>query len=193
MEIEIMLTGIGGQGIQLLSQVLARAAALENREVMFLGTYGGNMRGGNTDSTLVIADQPISAPPMLSKVGVAMAMHHEFWGPVEAKLRPGAVVLLNSTVFVGEVAAKDVLIYRIPATQLASDLGSPLCASMVLLGAYAALSNIVSLESLITAMIQSLPPYRQQHVELNRRALTAGYESQEPNTSPAWSRAGVEA
>jgi 2-oxoglutarate ferredoxin oxidoreductase subunit gamma len=160
---------------------------------MFLGTYGGNMRGGNTDSTLVIADQPIGAPPMLSKVGVAMAMHHEFWGPIEGKLRPGAVVLLNSTVFVGEVAAPDVLIYRIPATHIASDLGSPLCASMVLLGAYAALSNIVSLESLITAMTRSLPPYRQQHVDLNRRALTAGYESQETNTSPAWTQAEVEA
>jgi Pyruvate/2-oxoacid:ferredoxin oxidoreductase gamma subunit len=192
-EIEIMLTGIGGQGIQLLSQVLARAAALESREVMFLGTYGGNMRGGNTDSTLVIADQPIDAPPMVSKVGVAMAMHHEFWGPIEGKLRPGAVVLLNSTVFVGEVNASDVLIYRIPATQLASDLGSPLCASMVLLGAYASLSGIVSLDSLITAMTDSLPPYRKQHVELNRRALTTGYDSQEPDTSPAWSQAGVEA
>jgi len=186
MEIEIMLTGIGGQGVQLLSQVLARAAALEDREVMFLGTYGGNMRGGNTDSTLVIADEPITAPPILSKAGVAMAMHHEFWGPVEEKLRPGAVVLLNSSVFTGDVGTDEVTVYEIPATQMAFELGSPLGASMVLLGAYAALSGIVSLSSLTDAMTRSLPPYRKQHIELNERALAAGYESRQANTSPAW-------
>lgn len=193
MEIEIMINGIGGQGVQLLSQVLARAATLEDREVMFLGTYGGNMRGGNTDSTLVIADEAISAPPILSKVGVALAMHHEFWGPVEKKLRPGAVVLLNSSVFVGEVGTNDVTVHRVPATQMATDLGSPLCASMVLLGAYAALSGIVSLPSLIEAMTRSLPPYRQQHIELNERALTAGFESFETVTEPAWQEEAVPA
>lgn len=186
MEIEIMLTGIGGQGVQLLSLVLAQAAALEKREVMYLGTYGGNMRGGNTDSTLVVADKPIIAPPILSKVGVAVAMHHEFWKPVETKLRPGALVLLNSTVFVGDVAVDDALIYKVPATEMASALGTPMCASMVMLGAYAAISDIVSLDSLIEAMTQSLPSYRKQHVELNSRALSTGYESQQRACSPAW-------
>ncbi len=48
-----MLTGVGGQGVQLAAQVLGRAAVHEGREVMMLGTYGGTMRGGSTDSTLV--------------------------------------------------------------------------------------------------------------------------------------------
>ena len=56
MERELMLTGIGGQGVQLAAQVLARAATLEGREVMLFGSYGGMMRGGNTDATLVVAD-----------------------------------------------------------------------------------------------------------------------------------------
>ncbi|MFP6674626.1 MAG: hypothetical protein VB878_06075, partial [Pirellulaceae bacterium] len=46
-------------GVQLGAQVLARAAILEDRHAMIFGTYGGEMRGGNTDSTLVIADAPI--------------------------------------------------------------------------------------------------------------------------------------
>ena len=41
MERELLITGIGGQGIQLVAQVLARAATLEGREVMYLGLYGG--------------------------------------------------------------------------------------------------------------------------------------------------------
>ena len=58
MECEIMLSGIGGQGVQLGARVLAGAAAREDRHVMLLGTYGGTMRGGPTDSTLVVGDAP---------------------------------------------------------------------------------------------------------------------------------------
>ena len=186
MEIEIMMTGIGGQGVQLIAQTLARAATIEDRDVMLLGTYGGMMRGGNTDSTMVIADQPVSSPPMLSKIGVAMAMHHEFWDNLEVRLRPGAVVVLNDSVFVGDVTEKDVTIHRIPATKIANDLKLPMGAAMVFLGAYAKLSGIVSLSSLVAAMTECLPSYRTQHIESNTKALTAGYESIDAGLSPAW-------
>src|SRR5438034_6065909 len=89
-ERELLITGIGGQGVQLAAQVIARGATLEGRNVSFLGLYGGMMRGGNTDSTLVIADAPIESPPVVSHTWSAIAMHDEFWEPVEAKLRPHA-------------------------------------------------------------------------------------------------------
>lgn len=188
MEIEIMLTGIGGQGVQLSGQILARAAMLEGREAMYLGTYGGTMRGGNTDSAIVIADQPISSPPIVHKIGSALAMHHEFWQPIEQKLRPGALVVLNSTVFEGNVANSDANVFEVPAAKIATELGTPLAASLVLLAAYASLSGIVKLESLVEAMQQSLPPYRQQHAESNARALAAGYEALQPVNNGVWER-----
>src|SRR4051812_30733915 len=49
-EREVIATGIGGQGIQLAAEVLARAATAEGREVLMFGSYGGMMRGGNTDA-----------------------------------------------------------------------------------------------------------------------------------------------
>ena len=70
---------------------------------MFLGLYGGMMRGGNTDSTVVVADGPIEAPPVVSHTWSAIAMHDEFWAPVEAKLRPGGLVLVNDATFTREV------------------------------------------------------------------------------------------
>ena len=65
-ERELLITGIGGQGVQLAAQVIAQAATLEGRDVMFFGIYGGMMRGGNTDSTVVVADGPITAPPVVA-------------------------------------------------------------------------------------------------------------------------------
>ena len=103
MERELLLTGIGGQGIQLAAQVLARAALAEGREVQMFGSYGGMMRGGNTDATLVVADGPIESPPTVPRVWAAMLMHHEYWSSVQQQLRPGSVVFVNSTIFRGEL------------------------------------------------------------------------------------------
>ena len=81
MEREVLVSGVGGQGVQLAAQTLARAAALEGREVTLFGVYGGSMRGGNTDSTVVIGDTPIEAPPIVSHAWSAIVMSLQFWQP----------------------------------------------------------------------------------------------------------------
>jgi 2-oxoglutarate ferredoxin oxidoreductase subunit gamma len=191
MEHEIMLTGVGGQGVQLASQILARAAAIEGRQVMSLGVYGGTMRGGNTDSTLVIADGEIHSPPILAKVGTALAMHHAFFEPIQKKLRPGAVVITNSTVFEAQIDNSDLQLFEVPASRIAADLGVGMAASLVLIAAYANLTGLVALESLVKAMEQSIPAYRSQHVEGNAKALRAGYQALEAGVLQAWPEAGA--
>jgi Pyruvate/2-oxoacid:ferredoxin oxidoreductase gamma subunit len=185
MERELLITGIGGQGVQLAAQVLARAATLEGREVMFLGLYGGMMRGGNTDSTIVVADAPITAPPVVSRTWSAIAMHDEYWKPVEAKLRPGGLVLVNDATFTSPVR-DDVTVHRVPATEVATDLGSALSGSLVMLGAYCAVTGIVGIEAAIAAMRASIPSYRTQHIAANEVALRAGWQLLPANEAPAW-------
>jgi Pyruvate/2-oxoacid:ferredoxin oxidoreductase gamma subunit len=185
MERELLITGIGGQGIQLVAQVLARAATLEGREVMYLGLYGGMMRGGNTDSTVVVADAPIEVPPVVSRTWSAIAMHDASWPAVAQKLRPGALVLVNAATFPGDPAG-DVTQYRLPATEVATELGNPLAASMVALGAYANVTGLVSVDALVQAMTSSVPSYRTQHIATNERALRAGAGLLPANAFPAW-------
>jgi Pyruvate/2-oxoacid:ferredoxin oxidoreductase gamma subunit len=185
MERELLITGIGGQGVQLAAQVVAKAATVEGHNVMFFGIYGGMMRGGNTDSTVVVADGPIEAPPVVSHAWSAIAMHDEFWEPIEAKLRPGGLVLVNESTFEHEITAP-VTVRRIAATDIATGLGNPLGGSMVMVGAYAALTGLVGLDALIEGMRQSVPPYRTQHIAANERALRTGWESVTPGEFPAW-------
>ncbi len=187
MERELMLTGIGGQGVQLAAQVIARAATLEGRSVMFFGVYGGTMRGGNTDSTVVVGDTELHAPPIIARTWSAIAMHHEFWEPMHAKLRDGSVLFLNSTLFEGEVEPGRFQVFDVPATEIAAnDLGNLMTMSMVMTGAYVGITGLVSLDSAIQAMTASLPSYRQQHIALNERALRAGYERVDKLAAPAW-------
>ena len=190
MEREVLITGIGGQGVQLAAQVLARAAMLEGREVMYLGVYGGMMRGGNTDSTVVVADGPIEAPPVVSHTWSAIAMHDEYWEPVEDKLRPGGLVLVNAPTFLREVRA-DATLHRVDASTVATHIGSPLAAAMVIVGTYAAITQVVECDALVDAMRQSIPSYRTQHIEANERALRAGWDLLPHNTFPAWEAARV--
>src|SRR5690348_556278 len=187
MEREILITGIGGQGVQLAAQVLARAATLEGRNVMYLGLYGGMMRGGNTDSTVVVADGPIAAPPVVSHSWSAIAMHDEYWETIAPKLRGVGVVLVNNATFTSEITAP-VTVLRVPATNVAADLGNPLGGSMVMLAAYAAITGVVERDSLIAGMRESIPPYRTQHIEANERAIAAGWDLLPANEHPAWER-----
>ena len=192
MERELLITGIGGQGVQLSAQVLARAGALEGKNVMYLGLYGGMMRGGNTDSTVVIGDGPIEAPPVVSRTWSSIAMHDEFWEPIEPKLRPDALVLVNDATFTTEIKAP-VTVIRVAATNVATDLGNPLGGAMVMLGAYAGTTGIVTLDALVEAMRESIPPYRTQHIEANEKALRAGWDLLPANAHPAWERTAAHA
>ncbi len=188
MERELLLTGIGGQGVQLAAQVLARAATLEGRAVMLFGLYGGMMRGGNTDATVVVGDEPLRAPPIVSRAWSAIAMHDEYWEPVAAKLVPDAVVLVNDETFTSPLpeAARA---HRVPATNLAAEVDSPIAGALVMAGAYAALTDLVGLDPLLAAMRASIPPYRRQHVEGNERAIRAGWDTLPRHGAPAWERA----
>jgi Pyruvate/2-oxoacid:ferredoxin oxidoreductase gamma subunit len=185
MERELLITGIGGQGVQLAAQVVARAATAEGREVLFFGIYGGMMRGGNTDSTVVVADRPIEAPPVVSQAWSAIAMHDEFWEPVERRLRPDGLVLVNDTTFTAAVR-DDVTVQRLRSSEIAADAGNPMGGAMVMIGAYVALTGLVGVDALVDAMRASIPPYRQQHIEANERVIRLGYHAVEPGAYPAW-------
>lgn len=187
MEREIIITGIGGQGIQLAAQILARAAVAEDREVMMLGTYGGTMRGGNTESTIIVGDGPLISPPIVSQVGSALVMHPQFWATTQAKLRPQALLLINSSLFEEDLDQEMHRIVEVPATALATEAGSALGASLVLLGAYAAITGLVGLPALKEGLVESLPPYRSAHLAQNEKALRIGYDSAPATRIPAWS------
>ena len=186
MEREILLTGIGGQGIQLAAQVLARAAVASGLEAMLFGSYGGTMRGGPTDSTLVVADAPVSAPPIVSHAWSAIAMHPAGWDAVAPKLASDAVVVRNAALFADAASPDGWRVFAVDATPLASAAGSSLAAAMVLVGAYVAVTGLVSFEALQEGLGASLPARRAQHRETNERALRAGYAAVPRDVAPAW-------
>jgi Pyruvate/2-oxoacid:ferredoxin oxidoreductase gamma subunit len=154
--------------------VLAHAALAEGRDVQLFGSYGGMMRGGNTDAELVVADEHIEAPPTVGSTWAVIAMHPDYAGPALTRLRPGGLVLRNSVLWEEELEGTDVDVVDVPAADLATDAGHVMAASMVMLGVLSAVTELVGLDSLRTGVRACVPSYRRQHLELNDRALHAG-------------------
>jgi Pyruvate/2-oxoacid:ferredoxin oxidoreductase gamma subunit len=156
---------------------------------MSLGTYGGTMRGGNTDSTVVVADGAIGSPPIVSRGWSAIVVHPRFFEPLRAKLRADGVVVFDVGIAGDDFDAGETRAFGVDAGSMARSVDAPQAGSLVLLGAYCSLTGMVALDSLVHAMKAAVPPYRHQHLEANGRAIAAGYEGLPHASAPAWAAA----
>ena len=189
MERELVMSGIGGQGIQLASSVLAAAAFTEGLEVQLFGSYGGMMRGGATEASVVFSTRTVEAPPTLGAAWSVVLMHDEHSEHARGCLRAGSTLFINSSVVAHCEAREGVTVLEVPATAIAAEVGHPNAVSLVMAGAYAAATGIVGIQALTLAAFEALPPYRAKHRALNEVALIAGAEAVVPRVAPAWPEA----
>lgn len=96
MEYETFVSGIGGQGIQLISKMFAVAAMANGRHVMPNGVYGGEMRGGKSLATVVIGVEPLRALPVTAQASATVVPHGNFWEAPRERLHANALILADS-------------------------------------------------------------------------------------------------
>ena len=59
---EVTMAGFGGQGIMVAGQLLAYTGLKDGKNVVWLPSYGPEMRGGTAYCTVVISDIRIGSP-----------------------------------------------------------------------------------------------------------------------------------
>lgn len=170
---EVIITGIGGQGIQLMAKTLALAATRSGLHAMLSSDFGGEMRGGPSQASVVVDDLRVRALPILPTAMSAVVMHHKHSAFALDRLVPGGLALVNSSV-AGQADIHDAEVVAVPALDVARAADAPNAAGFVMLGAYVTLRRIVGVAALGDAMRELVPPYRAQHVTANLRALNAG-------------------
>ena len=74
MERSIIIAGFGGQGILFTGHVLAEAAMLDGLEVLWIPSYGPEMRGGTASCTVIVGDGPIGSP-VVDRADAAIVMN----------------------------------------------------------------------------------------------------------------------
>lgn len=167
----ILFAGFGGQGVVLLGKLLALAGMNEGREVTWLPSYGPEMRGGTASCTVVISDELIGSP-VIDTPMTGVIMNNPSLTKYEPTIEKN--VLLNSSLVDLEPQRKDLRVFHIPCNEIADELGNAKVSNMVMLGAYAELTGIVSMQSLKDALAETLPPHRHNLLPLNYQAMEAG-------------------
>jgi len=173
MHTEIVLAGFGGQGVLLIGKLLAYAGMKMGREVTWMPAYGPEMRGGTCNCTVVLSDRPIGSPISKSPHGL-IALNLPSLDKFEDTVRPGGVIVVNTSLINRLPHRTDVTVVAVPANEVAIECGSPKAANMVTLGAYLGASNLVDLDQVKAIVTESFAA-KPKLVEVNHAALSRGF------------------
>ena len=172
---EILLAGFGGQGILFSGKFLAYDGLLEDREVSWLPSYGPEMRGGTCNCSVILSDTKIGSP-IVSNPNVLVAMNLPSLDKFESAAVPGAKIFVDSSLIDRKVERDDVEVFYIPATKMATDLGTPTLANMVILGKMIKETGVVGFDAIENGLKKVIPAKKADMLELNLKALKAGYD-----------------
>ena len=172
---DVIITGIGGQGIQLCAKVLANAAVADGHHVMLSSYFGGEMRGGRTEATVITRDGPIvGLPPIVPRLDAMIVLHPEFLADAMPRLADEPLVVADEWTWTQDLSPGRVV--RVPAREIAAELGTPVAAGLALVGVPAALTGSAGAAALAGATRDLVPAHRAAALEANLAALTAGAE-----------------
>ena len=127
----------------LMGQMVCSAAMLEDKEATFFPSYGPEMRGGTANCTVVVSDKTISCP-LIFESDCLVAMTLPSLLKFEPTLKPGGTLLINKSIIHQAPSRDDITVYEVPVNDLAGELGNPRVGNVIMLGAFARTTNIVS-------------------------------------------------
>jgi 2-oxoglutarate ferredoxin oxidoreductase subunit gamma len=170
---ELLFAGFGGQGVLSMGMTLAYAAMLEGKEVSWMPSYGPEMRGGTANCIVIISNARISSP-IVNSFDVIAVLNQPSLMRFEVAVKPGGILLYDSTSIIAPPERKDIEVLAIHASREANTLGNSRMASTVLLGALLGRTEIVKNTSLIDSFKMVLPERYRHLLPLNEEALRRG-------------------
>jgi len=170
---EVIISGFGGQGALFAGQLLAYTGMDEGWQVTWIPSYGPAMRGGTAHCIIILSEEAIGSP-IISHPTMAIVMNPASMDKYEPRVKPGGLLVANSTLVRDRSQRDDIETVYIPANDLAAELGNVKMANIVLLGAMLGTREIVPLDSIKRSMHEHIPARRQKIVEPNKRALDCG-------------------
>ena len=188
MKVDIILCGVGGQGILSIATIIGEAAMNENLYIKQAEVHGMSQRGGDVQSNLRISSEPIYSD-LIPKGGADVIISME---PMEALrylpfLKKDGWIITNSAPFVNipnypdmEIVKADLAklphVVSIDIEQMAKDNGVPRSANVILLGA-AQKALGLEYEKLEAAIARVFARKGDAVVEANIKALALGRDA----------------
>ena len=191
-EFNIVLAGVGGQGILLAAEVLGTAAIKEDLNVRVSELHGMAQRGGAVVSNVRIGEKVLAPTVLEGQADVLLGFEPlETLRNLKFVSEKALVIMSDEKIPPTELAAKMMKypsmeeivekIHRftknviiVEAAKLAKKAGNILTQNIVLIGALAAMEKMpVKTESVMEALRELVPP---KHLDINVKAFKLGYE-----------------
>ncbi len=172
---EIIIAGFGGQGVLSMGKILAYAGMTQEMEVSWMPSYGPEMRGGTANVTVILSDERISSP-ILNLFDTAILLNQQSMDKFETTVKPGGVLLYDSNGITRHPQRKDIRIYRVEAAAESGRMLTTKTFNMIVLGAYLKIKPLVSLESVLKGLKDSLPERHHHLIPFNEDAVKRGME-----------------
>jgi 2-oxoglutarate ferredoxin oxidoreductase subunit gamma len=153
----VRLSGAGGHGLIQAARILAEAAAVyDNKNAAESCSYGPEARGSASRAEIVISDEAIDYPRVES-VDFFVALTQEAYDKYIKELKPSGILVTDSSVEVhGTIDGPKA--YAAPIVEIAQKVCSqPAMVNIVALGFFAAVSGVISLDSIRQAILGRIP------------------------------------
>ena len=171
--IQVRFTGLGGQGIILMGEILGEAAVMDKRFVGQTSSYGSEARGSACRADVIISDSWIDYPKVTEATVLACMSQGTYRDNINKVSRSDGTIFFDSQLITPDPSSplKHV---GVPAVEKAvQELGSQMVANIVFLGAVVKSARLASEDSVLKALANRVPP---SHLELNRKALSLGFQ-----------------
>jgi 2-oxoglutarate ferredoxin oxidoreductase subunit gamma len=169
---QIRVCGFGGQGVVLAGTILGHAAINDGKWVSGSNAYGAQARGGSARSEVVISRDPVKFPHVI-KSDILISLSQSAYDEYIKDIRDAGAVIIYDDLMVNPQDLKHARQIAVPATNTAiRELDNKQVANIVIIGAFAAITGIVTQKSLISAIKGNVGD---RFRELNLKALEVGY------------------
>ena len=172
----IRIAGFGGQGVVSAGILLAQAGVENKLNASWLPSYGPEMRGGTANCSVVVSDGEVYTP-IVSVPDTVIVMNEPSLPKFEPMLKKGGLLILNSSLVNSRPTRTDIKVVCVPCNQIAEKVGMARVANLVALGAFIKATGAVTLESVAHAMKKVYKRAKPEMLELNNKALQAGFEA----------------
>jgi indolepyruvate ferredoxin oxidoreductase beta subunit len=193
LKLDLVFTGVGGQGVVVLSDIFCEAALIDGLDVAKAEIHGMAQRGGSISAHVRIGDKVLS--PLIERGNADVIVGFEVLETARClpMIKPKGTVVVNTKFIppsgtlppqskslkleglISLIRQNALKVYEVDGGGIANKLGNLLVVNTVLLGAVSALSEVPIKEDSFKQAIEGR--LKEKYINLNLRAFQLGRES----------------